>query len=365
MKIGILTIHTAHNFGSVYQAFALQEYLKQIGNQVEIINYRPDYLNSYRLFPAFKVKSLRKFIGFIIGFVMDPIVKWRHYFGFRKYAANNFERSRNAFSDSREIPDDYDAYVIGSDQIWNPDIMKYDSTYWGVFKHKADAKVISYAASMDARPLSGEECALYKKWLSHLSAISVREAVLIPLLQPLTSTKIHSVVDPTILVGLSPFEKQATRTNFRSKYGRYVLMYNVIDSDIVIQLANKVAEQKKAKVLRVKAFPSFNWHDGKYDINNVSPYDFLGIIRDAEAVVCSSFHGTVFSILYHKDYYTASIGRQGSRVSNLLNELGMNDRYITSLDNIPQTPIDYNSVENSLSKLRKQSEDYIKKSLYE
>lgn len=366
MRIGLLTIHTAHNFGSAYQAYALQEYLKGMGHEVDIINYCPQYLSRYTLFSQLKVScSVVKTLKSLLHFFADPCVKWRHYFGFKEYASKYFYRKGKAFSEIENIPGDYDAYIIGSDQVWNPDIMNYDSAFWGDFRHRKDAKVISYAASMDSRPLTDFEKKRYRQWLGFMTSVSVREEVMISLLQPLTSNTISWVIDPTLLIGALPFLSQASPVDNKSKYGKYVLLYNIIGTENIRQIADKVAEQYDAKVLTVKGFPSYDRHDDSYTLNNVSPRCFLSLIRDAEAVVSTSFHGTAFSILFHKDYFTSPMRQQGSRVMSLLKMLEMEDRIVTDIDNIPKGKTNYTAVDGLLDKQRLISRKFLERALYE
>lgn len=363
MKIGIHTIHNAHNYGSVLQAFAMQCMLKSLGHEVEIINYKPKCLNSYKLADPISFKSINSFIKSSCFLVLNTLCRWKHYWGFKRFMKSYFIYSGKPFNDINKFPINYDAYVMGSDQIWNPDIMKYDKSYWGEFNHRKGTKIISYAASMEAKPLSADDKMRYKTWLQNFDYISVRERDLIKILQPLTNKEINTVIDPTLMITKDYYDKIASTTNYREKYGKYILVYCVISTDEITLLSNKISKERNAKIITIKAFPAFNRHENKYYLNNVTPSDFLALIRDADCVIATSFHGTVFSLIYHKDYYTIKLPYQESRITNLLRDLSLENRMVSDINNYLQSNIDYDIVENRLIALRKASYIFLNNAL--
>ena len=154
MKIGILTFHCAHNYGAVLQCYAMQEFLRCKGHDVEVINYRPKYLlEPYKTFKVKRFlskKPIRLSKGVIIEFILFP-TRLKRFNGFEKFIKNRLSLSEKATCSS--ISPKYDVYIAGSDQIWNPKITHgFDSVFFADFPFiKNMKKYISYAASMEAK----------------------------------------------------------------------------------------------------------------------------------------------------------------------------------------------------------------------
>ena len=201
-KIGILTFHCAHNYGAVLQCYALQETLKKMGHDVEVIDYRPQYLLSpYAVFNINRIKSNNP-LKIIKRSIRETIllgVRLKRYYTFYQFIKNKLSLSSRITK--YNIPESYDVYIMGSDQIWNPKITEgFDPVYFGNFNfQKGSKKYISYAASMEANELNNQAKNTYKKFLKNFDSISVRENQLAELLQPLSEKNIETVLDPTLL----------------------------------------------------------------------------------------------------------------------------------------------------------------------
>ena len=166
MKIGILTFHCAHNYGAVLQCYATQEFLRSKGYDVEIINYRPEYLlRPYKLFDKtrFKANNPIQFIKKIIIELMIFKMRYKRWKGFEKFINNRL--SVGCVVTKNTLPSDCNAYIIGSDQVWNPRITRgFDSIYFANFPfEKEEKKYISYAASMETKSLDETQIEFYKK----------------------------------------------------------------------------------------------------------------------------------------------------------------------------------------------------------
>ena len=192
---------------------------------------------------------------------------------------------------------------MGSDQIWNPQITKgFHKPYFGYFDFsKENRKYIAYAASMEASSLTQEEKAFYKKALDNFNAISVRETTLADLLQPLTSKKIETVLDPTLLANTDIWNSIVKRPLLNCKY---VLVYQVRFDKNTRRIAQDIANQIGAKVIEITAW--INWKFKKNVYQCCSPEEFLGWIKYASCIVTTSFHGTAFSVIFNKDYANGS-----------------------------------------------------------
>ena len=142
MKIGILTFHCAHNFGAVLQTYALQEILKTMGHEVFIIDYRPKYIVD-----VYKIFNIRRFISkspiTSLKKTLNEILNFRNRI-FCYYKFNRFIKSYINLSHERTVSNIYDAYIIGSDQVWNPDITGgvFDKVFFAEFNFSKEKKWI-------------------------------------------------------------------------------------------------------------------------------------------------------------------------------------------------------------------------------
>ena len=227
MRIGILTFHCAHNYGAVLQCYALQETLKGMGHNVEIIDYRPEYLIKPYDVINFKRISSPTILGQLKKCLLETVVlpkRLKRHKAFSRFINHKLNLSERVVED--KIPIKYDVYVMGSDQIWNPKITKgFDAVYFGDFTYaKENRKYIAYAASMAVIELDEPSKCYLSNALSNFNAISVRERQLVPLLQPLLKNKIDVVLDPTLLVNPEIWENIARSSHIK---GKYVLVYQI------------------------------------------------------------------------------------------------------------------------------------------
>ena len=154
MKIGILTFHCAHNYGAVLQAYAIQEQLKLMGFDVEIINYRPIYLlRPYGYLPQFHFRTIKD--GYLRCLILNVkiLLRWigtliptyRRRKGFNKFIQSKLSLSFCRYNSPFVEHNEYDFYIMGSDQVWNPKITKkFDDVYFGNFKVRVGVKKIIY-----------------------------------------------------------------------------------------------------------------------------------------------------------------------------------------------------------------------------
>jgi len=361
MRIGILTFHCAHNYGAVLQCYALQETLKSMGHEVEVIDYLPDFLTaSYRRF------SLNRFLSKNPFALIKKTIRefWLLDIRIKRYAAfNNFICSRLYLSkrvNGKSIPQDYDIYIMGSDQIWNPRITKgFDLVYFGGFQFaKGKRKYISYAASMGFQELSDSDKRFCASALQNFDSISVREFQTASLLQPLISKKIETVIDPTLLVDVKIWEAMAVAPRIGKKY---VLVYQIgVDHDI-IRLAKKIAKEINAVVVEVMAwaYP----RKSRYRMQCATPEEFLGWVKYASCIVTTSFHGTAFSVIFNRPFYNVTGDRNDVRSRSLLKSLGLENRIITKNSSSAFSEIDYNDANRKIYSLQSKSKNFIKKAV--
>lgn len=361
MKIGILTYQRAHNYGALLQAYALRTYLHNLGHDVEIIDYWPKYHNEdYKLIPYF---SSRRFLGkikaiflLIIGY--SRITKRRLYYN--RFMQKYLDLGKNPmFTTKDEISIlNYDIVVYGSDQIWRknnyPIFKGYSEVFFGVYP-KGDVRKITYAASMGILQYTEQDKSYLKQVLQNFDELSVRESDLKLMVENITSKTIPLVLDPVFLLDKYEWIESLNIINNKPSE-KYILFYQLLPSKDAIKFTNRLRDYYGYKVIEIRGRVESLLFGERYQ-QTVSPVDFISLIRSAEIVVSTSFHGIAFSIVFEKQFFALGMGNNSERVKSLLNYLGINNRY---LNEINDDIIDYRSVRVKLKELRNKSINYLK-----
>lgn len=367
MKIGILTFHRAINYGAFLQAFALKTYLTSLGNEVEIVDYWPEgHADTYRLIPnSWKKRSLiGKIKFFIYLFLRYSRAKKRiegmqllveKYFGLTSTPLYPTAESLKSLS--------YDCVVYGSDQIWwkstIPGYSGFDPVYWGEYLPDSIKKV-AYAPSMGVIDLTDQDKEQIRKWLCNFKALSVRETGLYEAIHGLADKEMPIVLDPVFLIPRKDWEKFCYPVH-RSKY---ILYYNLIPSEEADLLVKKLRKERNCDVLEITG--SVNpLKIGKKYLQTADAFEFISLIRNADFVVTSSFHGTAFSIIFEKQFFVIGLGRKAGRVESLLQMIGLEKYLLESANEYRIEKIDYNIVKQLLFSHFEDSRNYLKRTIFE
>lgn len=378
MKIGIVTFHSAHNYGAVLQAWSLQEYLKQQGHQVEIVNLRLPVIDKlYRIVNktnkkvcgSWKVNRLVNEAYYRLRYIYRYIKdtgKAEKYRKFENFINNVLPVTRefNRYEDLCRANLRYDALIAGSDQIWNAVMLKNISPAYFLQFANEDAIRISYAASIGTEEIPEEHKMTFRQYLRDFDFISVREKRAQEEVQKLTSLPVDLVADPTFLLKREDFDKLLKKPK---KYGKYIYVHNVHLSRVDEALNGVVEELSRRLNLPVV----HNW--GKKVFSNEAGHftggaeEFLGLVASAEYVVTNSFHCTVFAIIYRKDFITVPHFRHPDRMRNLLESLGILEHLIGDKKEMPddlrQLSIDYAAVEEKKSAMGIHAREFLEQSL--
>lgn len=364
MKIGILTFHCAHNYGAVLQCYALQETLKSMGHDVEVIDYRPEYLLvPYQKFDIhrFLSKNPIRLIKNCCKEVLLMNRRRKRYKAFDDFISSRLNLSEHV--QGNNIPPKYDIYVMGSDQIWNTNITHgFDDVYFGNYMFlKGNKKYIAYAASMGNSLWNDEAKSFYLKSLENFDSLSVRESSMKILLQPLIGKKIEEVLDPTLLADSCIWKNIIKKPYIKYKY---VLVYQVRSDKNTLRIARQIANEIGAVVIEVMAnfFIKDCFHKNK--IQCASPEEFIGFIKNASFIVTTSFHGTAFSIIFNKPFYCVTLNDgEDSRSASLLKSIGLENRMIQKDSSPKFSDVDFNYANESLSLQKKESLYFLNKAI--
>lgn len=334
MKIGIIThFHKSINYGGVLQAYALCKFLNDNGYSAQQILY------THKSTP---IEAEKRSLRLIFGKLKSRIER-------KLYAKRNKAvkaRMENAFCEFRnsiphtekeytrenvaELSGEFDAFITGSDQVWNP--FWYDPSYMLNFVN-AEKKRISYAASMGVSSLSDREREVFKKELNAFDGLSVREGNAATLLSDLLERDVTVTVDPTLLLTKETWDSILPERKISEKYVFTYLLGNGMKAR---KLAKKFADKKGLKLVSIPdllgAYRKCDRKNGAELVFGATPADFISLIKNAEYVITDSFHASVFSILYHKNFFAFQRGgkiKMGSRIHTLLQMFGCTDRFIS------------------------------------
>lgn len=328
MKIGIFTFHCAANYGAVLQTYCLQEVLKSMGHEVYVIDYRPKYLiNSYKTF-FYNSSSYNSYVAKCKGLVRACLVapiRWKRNRTFSKFINSHLNLYKLDLNDKSN---DFDTFVFGSDQIWNPKITcGFDRVYLGDFPAAKGKKLIAYAASVGSvSNFSGEDINYFLSRLKYFDKVFVREKSLAEYINLKTSLLPKVVFDPVLLAG-SEILYSLGINKHRIKNKKFFLLFQIGRDNEIAQYAHNLAVEKKLRHIDIISMGESLFD--KTIKQTLKVEQLLEYFINASYIATSSFHGTVFAILFNKQFYTLSINQSNDERSMLLLEsLNISDRML-------------------------------------
>lgn len=336
-RIGIITIQKCDNYGADLQAFALQRVLLNEGYDAENIDYLFYKNQAFRSTRASRPLFHVAFLNRVKEFAYPRIARIR---GFLRRAACRkraerfaafFEKMRlsrcyRSLNDLFAAPPDYDVYLVGSDQVWNPRINTSLRPYFLEFAPEGK-RCAAYASSFGVSELPAFAVERYRQGLSRFSCIGVREQSGVEIVENQLGLQAEQVLDPTLLLEAEAWEKVAVAPCER---GRYLLVYDLLPCEPLWVLARRWAYEKNVKIIRLSRGCSLEKRQGVVNCETAGPGEFIGLFQNAEAVVTNSFHGTIFAIIFKKSFYAVIPDRMtnAGRISDLLTRLALEDRLV-------------------------------------
>lgn len=361
-KIGIVTFHSAHNYGAMLQVYSLQYVIKSLNYDVEVINYRNKEIDDqYKVFNINKnnIKSIVKSI--LTSIVFYPKNKKR-YKVFDKFMSDKLNLSKKYMNidQLKKNPPKYDVYITGSDQVWNYGIVGELSDAYTLNFGDKDIKRISYAASIGDVNLVSEYNLEYKNKLKSLNYISVREETAKQSLAKIIDRPIEVVLDPTLLLEKEDWDNVL---EIQTKgHGKYILAYVVEYNEEYVKIVNYLSRVTGLKVIYFEK-RNKNYDNVYKSAYTEGPFEFVNLIRNAEYIVATSFHATVFSIIFEKKFFVVPHVKTGDRVTNLLQKLNISDRAVYDINNFMsldfKSDLCYEDVKSLLKKEKEKSISWI------
>ena len=332
-KVGIVTLHGYHNYGNKLQNYALQEVLNDLGFIADTLILSTQrtplsaiYDNAKKIFRQSPLESIamvtRKLKSRTISREHKELVDSRTNV-FKQFSKHHLSEKFVKLDKGNisTINKDYDYFVTGSDQVWNPVYISNMEKYFLTFADKS--KRIAYAPSFSCPKLPKSHEKKYRKWLKEMSRISVRETEGAEIIRESTGINAPVLVDPTLLLSKKQWLSIANKASNRPEQG-YILTYFLGEtSSDTEQYIQNLAQEKNMKIIRLGDI-----HDKESYITG--PREFIDYINNAAVLLTDSFHGVVFSILLETPFLVyerkTNIPTMYSRIETLLDRFDLRHR---------------------------------------
>lgn len=377
--IGLVTCYFHHNYGSMLQAYATEMIMQQMGLPFQTIACKApiNYMQENKF--LYIIKKLL-------------IADWKMRLGKMKIErakkgnpmfAKNWEIRNKAFDQFAEtffhvspycknreeltkMAENYSAFLVGSDQLWRTDSVEHG--YYTLEWVPDHIRKIAYSTSIGVKEVPWFQVEKNKRFMNRFDHIALREQSACDLVYKLTGRKVPVVLDPTLLFTGDQWleiQQQEPLTN-----GKYIFCYLLGDNPSQREFIKTVKEKTGYKIVALQQLDDYIPSDEGFadEAPYVGPREFLNYIRNAEYVFTDSFHCSVFSILYKKNFFTFSRFAEGAkqstntRIDNLLHITGLEERRMTN-DKTIEEVINFNrrfdGVDEKLNALRKSSMDYL------
>lgn len=365
MRTGIITTHYSINFGAILQAYALFRAINNLNHDCEVIDYRPNK-SVYGRNVNYKFDSIKNLVYSALRMLNISYRKKKRekIRRFDKYIIENFDLSQMIYKSyvemKKKLPE-YDNLVCGSDQIWNLNLFNDPAFFLRFEDIHPDTNFIAYGPSV-AEDLSSNQIQKIIENIKHFDYLSLREKRTSEMIGDMLTKEIECVLDPVFLMDSSDWKQVEEPLDINSSY---ILNYGLTSGGGYIEALNYIREKLQYKLVDINVRP-FNKFNSEYSFTDLSPGNFVWLFRNAEFIYTSSFHGTVFSILFEKQFVANPSSLRSLRIDNILDLVGMRERKIekdNAINSIDLLNTDYKIPLKKLSELKRHSYNYLSESL--
>lgn len=384
-KVAVVSCYFQPNYGSMLQAYATQEILNIMcvpnetinieGLKDEIHGAKMKYFKS-RMFSPDVIKDK---LGYVKLSVFKKINKeLGRNVSIRNKKFEVFSSSRfNISKKYRSIEEigrkstDYSAFIVGSDQLWLPSNIA--ANYYTLNYVDKSVRRISYATSFGVSSLPDKQAQQAKEFIPKIDFLSVREKSGQKLIKDITGLNAELVCDPTLLLKREEWNSIVSDEPIIKK--PYIFCYFLGNNQFSRECAKKIKKKTGFKIVALLQLDMYIKNDfefADYAPYDIDPADFVNLIKNASYVCTDSFHGTVFSVINHRKFFTFRRFLQNttmstnSRIDSLLEVLGLESRIINNIEDFKtavKTEISYSEVDEKLDDFRNNSLEFLKKSL--
>lgn len=356
MKIGIFTFFQT-NYGAILQAYSLQKYLlDQPGVDVEIIDFTtPKHLENNKIFQKQKSGNIISKIAYLF-FTCLRYTQLKKREKRTEAFKDKYLRLSKRYCTVDELLKNHpieDVYITGSDQVFRPDSSYMPVYYLGFDKGKG--KKVAYAPCFGTSDFSEQTKKSIRQYIDDFDFLSCRESSGATFLQSIVGRKVSVVLDPVFLHTGEDWSKIAIAPSFA---GEYIFVYDLNGGYDLISLANKIKEKTHLPIVCLTRVRTRFYKVDKqcYD---AGPAEFLGWIKNASFVVTDSFHGTAFSIIFNRAFFSyIALEKSSERLKELLGKVGLENRLLTkkqlhtfdvkSYESLPAISLDEFSLESKM-----------------
>lgn len=376
-KVGIITFHASHNYGSMLQAYALQQVILGMGFDCEIINFRTERQICYYQ-PGFRRGTVQGKIKRCLFLLPYFKLLLKKYHLFEDFLQNDLQLTDKTYTTLEELAAEsfpYDYYISGSDQIWNTCCFDFDWAFYLAFVRSGEK--IAYAPSMGPFAEKAILPIYYdriKQLLRSYTSISVREEGTARWIREHFGFDVSINLDPTLLLSVKQWNNIIDSKPLVE--GDYVFVYTPFFNRDVLILANRLSNYYKMKVVLSQVFDTDLLEHYKFVLLNnnravvkcdVGPKEFLNLCKYARLVCGGSFHAVAFSILLHTPFLAVD-GMSDNRISNLLNITNFQSRSVSSNMSFEMIPdlfdMDFSDADLIISYYRQESLCWLKNELH-
>lgn len=348
-KISIITIHHIHNFGSVFQAWALCQYLIDRGYDAKLIDYRPEYYEGGR-------NRIKTYIGRMLNYsaYKNRKVKFDNFI--KKYDVLT-ERTYHTLQElSEEANENEMIYLAGGDQLWNDyHPCGKDGAY--KFTYIKNGRKIAFGTSIGRNNYTDDELETLSRDVSDFETIMLRERSTVGLLRKHTNIPVEHVIDPVGLISIERFRRMAVKPNLTEPYA---VMYLANSSSLLDAAIEILSNKMNLKIVHICGFKKKCNCD--YFLKDSGPEEILGYIMNAQFVLSASFHATMFSLLFNIPFASILPGENtNARIEDILKFVGLENRIIRNENDVCRInkDVDFANSNQVLEQLREASEELL------
>lgn len=344
-KIGISTLHTGYNYGSALQAFATKSLLSEMGYQGEILTLKGSLVKGRdvrlkkMVSMTFRVMISRKEVSNKVnayGASLKKEYSQKTQCHFEHFTREYIKPHYSSWQEMKRIGkhEDYVAFLCGSDQIWSGDTLYVDPQYY--LRYAPEQKRIAFAPSFGKDAVTEFNKKKISRYINEIPQLSVREASAVKLIKELTGRDANQLLDPTLLLTNEEWDYNLHLEKEISTENSYVLAYFLNEpSENAKRALHHLANTEN---LRIVAIPSnhdkADWFD---ETKDAGPREFVELVKNASFICTDSFHGTTFSIIYRKNFYTFNRNygqgiNQSTRLTSLLTLLSLESRFDPNIE---------------------------------
>lgn len=356
-----VTHQNAINYGAVLQAYALQQQLFKLGVDDKLLDLKRPH----------KIFNKIKFNKHLLGNTYSNLLNLLHILKtnkrikrFNEFVENNIKTTHHyeTFEEVVGSPPTADAYITGSDQTFN--------TYWGVKPHhflmfgSEKTKRISYASSMGISAVKDEYLDEFIAAIKAYSFLSVREESAAAYISKLCCVPCSTNIDPTLLISKEEWSKLASSSGLpqRARPKKYILVYQLLENSLLNDAVKKVKKETGYEIVAINPYAMCRTKSDLI-VRDAGPLEFLDLFNNAEYILTTSFHGTCFSVLFQKKFFSFIRKKGETRITNILRNLNLCDRVITDVGQLKLDDILYDDANEIIESERKKANDYLVRAL--